>query len=656
MNIEQYKEIVTKLFTNNNFDNYEIPELLEILQAADDLYYNEDDPIISDPQYDALYRYAQTVAAGHKYFTGIGSDVRGGKVKLPFTMGSLDQIYEGEIENWVKKYSLNEEFVVATDKLDGTSGMVIYDENGDLQIAYSRGNGIEGADITRHLKRLRNVPNNIGKSLTVRGENIIEIATFPYLQGQIKTRANKEYKNPRNMVSGLMNAKENNDIVYDYVKFVTYEIVGDTGTKEEQLLELQAMGFEVPYSLAMRGKRLNDDFLTEFLNIRRHNSVYEIDGIVLDANSAKKRKEMNPTRETLNPAYSVKYKIADAENLAVSPVVGITLQISRHGYIKPVINIEPTELGGVTISNCTGFNANYIYENKIQPGCKIKFTRSGDVIPFCLGVVQPGTLQGMEYDEWFNAELNKFGDWNWSENDFGEKVDAILLNPKDNETAVVKNIINFFDKIDAPLLKEGNVQKLYNANFHTIQSIIKATREELNTVIGENGKKIYDGLREKLTDIPLYKIMGAFSTERGIGVRRIKKLQTALGRQDLYECSSPALLAEVDGFDIKTAKQTQQVIFGFLDFYAEVHNYVTIAEDEKTGTKLSGEKVCMTGFRDKDMQAKIEELGGDVQSSVSVKTTILVCKDPNSNSGKVKKARDLGVTIMGINEFLESIK
>ena len=260
------------------------------------------------------------------------------------------------------------------------------------------------------------------------------------------------------------------------------------------------------------------------------------------------------------------------------------------------------------------------------------------------------------YDEWFNTELSKFGEWGWTVNDAGKQVDAILKDIKGCEEVVIKRIIDFFDKIDAPILKEGNVQKLFEAGFNTIESIIKATQNELVEVIGENGNKAFVGLHEKLTDIPLYKIMGAYSNQRGIGVRRMKKLQNTLGRDGMYKCNDIDVIIGVEGFDVKTAEQTVKVISRFIDFFATVQEFVIIAEEEKVGTSLSSMQVCFTGIRDKELVTKIESLGGKVTSSISGKTTIVVAKDPNSNTGKPKKARDMGITIMGIDEFKTMIE
>ena len=387
-------DLAREMFEDQSFPMYQIEDFVKILEKADELYHSsEDESFLSDAEYDFLYRFAEKVDPTNPYFLGIGSEVRGEKVKLPFPMGSLDQIYEGEIPNWVTKHALDEELIIISDKLDGQSGMIIYDKSGNFQIAYSRGDGVEGADISRHIRKIRGVPAEVEKPLVVRGEIIIEEATFPYLRDNFKRKSGKPYKNPRNAVSGMMNSKTIDKEIYPFIKFVAYQIVGSTESKNIQLSDLDAMGFEVVYSTACRGKTLSDEWLTKHLELRKQNSVYEIDGIVLDVNGANKRAKMNPTRDTLNPAYSIKYKVTDADNLAVAIVEGITWNISKHGYLKPTINIVPVELGGVTISNCTGFNAKYIYDNKIQPGCKVKITRSGDVIPLILAVMEQGHLK-----------------------------------------------------------------------------------------------------------------------------------------------------------------------------------------------------------------------------------------------------------------------
>ena len=640
-----YKPLALEMFEEKSFDDFDVDVLIGVLQETDDLYHNAStESYLTDPQYDFLRLFVHAQAPTHEYFLGVGSEIRGEKIKLPFTMGSLDQVPIGAISDWLNKYDLTAdgEFIVISDKLDGASAMVIYNDEGDFQIAYSRGDGVEGADISRHMRKMQNCPDTVdndGEALTVRGENIFEYASFPYLQSQYTRKDGKPYKNPRNMVAGVMNAESKDDTLYDFVKFVAYEIVGSELSKQEQFRKLEELGFEVPWSLAKRGCEITDDYLKGYLEQRKVSSVYEIDGIVIDADGAEKRAEMNPTRDTLNPAYTIKYKMNT--DICDIPVVGVEYNPSSHGYWKPRVNLQPTEMGGVTVSWATGFNAGFIRDNKIGPGAVLRVTRSGDVIPFIMGVVTAAEEAQLPTDEY---------PYHWTEGG----VDAVLDNPDDIPVVRIKRMVKFFEKIDAPLLKMGNVEKLVEEGF-TKESVIAASEDELVNVLGKNGSKVYEGLKKKLTDIPLYKIMGAVSIQRGMGVRRMKKIQEALGRDGLYSCTSMSEIMNIEGFDTITAEQALNVIDDFKDFYSEMQSYITIEEEVEKGTAFADQKICFSGIRDKELAAQIEALGGTVQSGVSGKTTLLVTKDVNSTTGKPQKARELGIEIIDIEEMRKRV-
>ena len=145
--------------------------------------------------------------------------------------------------------------------------------------------------------------------------------------------------------------------------------------------------------------------------------------------------------------------------------------------------------------------------------------------------------------------------------------------------------------------------------------------------------------------------MGAVSTERGMGVRRMKKIQDAFGRDGLYGCTSMHKIMGVDGFDEITATGALNVIDDFKEFFTEMKDYVTIATEKEIGTSFAGQKICFSGIRDKELAAAIEAEGGTIQSSVSSKTTLLVTKDVNSTTGKPKKAREMGIEIIDIEEM-----
>lgn len=614
-------------------------EIVEMLKAADDLYHNDAESFLTDEQYDVAKRYAESQQPNHSYFLGVGSSVRGGKIKLPYPMGSLTQAYEGDAVRWVAKHQLQRERFIVTEKLDGVSVLIVYGDDGRLQIAYSRGDGTEGADITRHISKIAGVPTRVAerKSLVIRAEAIISKENFIKVQPLVKSRSGQPYKNARNMMAGVMNASENNPVVYDYIDVVAYEILNDKHDKVDALKLLKEENdFKVPEHILITGDRLDDSNLTKILNTMREESQYEIDGVVVELNSASVRQKVNPTKDTLNPEYARKYKVADASNLAIADVIEVEWNISKDGYLKPRVRIEPIELVGVTVQYATGFNAKFIAENKIGPGAKIKITRSGDVIPFILECVEP-------------ADDVVLPDGVWTPTG----VDLIIKDVQSNDTVKYEQLKDFFATIDVPALKEGNILTLFQAGFTQPEDIIAMTEGELCSLIGKAiGKKIFAGIREKFTNIPMYLLMGAHPAfGRGVGVRKMKKLYEAF-QGNMARCFKVADIMSVDGFEHKTATKIANGMQAFDAFYLQVRPYVQVAKYEapKQGG-LSGQTFVFTGFRSSELEAAIEELGGKMGSAVSNKTTFLVADDPNSTSGKAAKARSLGVKVISVDDL-----
>lgn len=622
-------------------EEIDIQSILATLKQSDDLYFNDEEPVLEDHEYDALKQYTQRVNPTDPYFTGVGSAVRGGKVPLPYKMGSLDQVYQGDFAKWVAQEQLAAEMAVISDKLDGASAMFVYGNVGSLQIAYSRGDGTMGADISRHARKIHNVPQTIPYAgpLTVRAENIISPANFKRINTGAYARAGRIYKNPRNMVSGLMNSSENHDEVYKVIDTVAYEIVGSTLGKIEQLELLAKLGFKVVrYTTDTCGK-LNDDNLTELLNKQRNTTEYEIDGIVIDIDSASTRKRLDPNRDALNPAYSRKFKVADANNVADTEVTGIDWNISKDGYFKPRVQFKAIDLCGVTIQNATGFNAKYIRDNKIGPGAVVRITRSGDVIPFILAVVKQAEEAQMP-DE----------DGVWTETG----VDLIVADASNNDIVKFERLNDFFATLDIPNLGEGNLQKMFDCGFTTPESIIPLTQEDFGSLVNSLsiGKKIFTGMREKLTNVPLFKLMGAHAAfGRGVGVRKMKKLYEAFAG-DMTKCADFNAIVAVEGFETKTANKIVNGVVPFNAFMAEIADHVTIAPyvAPKVGG-LSGKVFVFTGFRSKELEQAIEAAGGKMGSSVSSKTSFLVTENPQGTSGKLQKARDVGVQVIGVDEL-----
>lgn len=615
-----------------------IDEIIELLKQCDDEYFNTGESSLTDKEYDTLKRRAFIAEPHNEFFTKVGSDIRGGKIKLPYTMGSLNQIYEGEATAWVSKY---QDDVVITDKLDGVSCMLVY-RNGNFTIAYSRGDGIEGADISRHIKHT-NIPMKVKQNyLVVRAEIIMANSVFAD-----KYADNK--KNPRNMVAGLVNRKDSDLSALTDVSVIAYEIVdSDNGShklpKRDMfgLLTLPENGFTVVNYTTESPKTITDAWLTSELERRRAASDYELDGLVLTINDH--TKVDGSTTSSLNPEHSVKYKVLPEDAIVEAIVRDVHWKISKSGYINPRIEIFPVELFGTTVTFATGFNAAYIASNGIGRGAKIQITKAGMVIPYVVRTIEAATPI---------MPPESMGAWEYSETG----VEAVIVD-KTNPNIIFEQVLDFFETYKIDLLKEATLVKVAQAFPFTsyddaIINICDLTESEWVNVVGANGSKIYSSLKNRLANSSYETFLGAI-THMGIGfgVRKAKALLVnILDISEIFSLSMDDIIKK-DGFDVKTAtnvinglQKTKTLMDKLIS-----NNVLSFVTETKTN-ELSSVNVVMTGFRDNELQGNIESKGGKVSSGVSSKTTHLLCNDPNSSSSKMKKARDSGVEIMTPEQF-----
>ena len=622
-------------------------ELVHILSEASDLFHNgvDEESFLTDAQYDSLEQMLRSIDPKNPYLANVGSDVRGGKIDLPHPMGSLDQVYEGETIKWVESNGWQDQLFVISDKQDGTSALNCHGRDGDLRIAYSRGNGFQGADITRHMKRIERLPRSLAlldlADHDVRLEVIMEDDVFAAQKAQAEAEGGRVYKNARNFVAGRMNASESPQSFYDSVRLIATSIVEPKMGKLAQFKALERAGYEVTPYITAYGRELTDEFLIALLADRRAKTKTAIDGLVIDLDDADLRASLRRNSSSLNPMYSRKFKIGSEDNVAIAEVVKVHWNPSKAGYLKPRVEIKPVDLMGVTITFATGFNAKFIRDGIIGPGAKIQITRSGDVIPFIQKVVEIAPLGAQMPD------VNDFGLMGWTDGN----VDLVMLNPENNRAVQIEIIASTFGAggLDAPHLRKGTIEKLFDAGFVNPASIIKATADQLKAAAGDSaGQKVFDGLRAKLNPVPLGTLAGATSLlGRGIGRRKMTRLIEAIGSEPiLVDFAGPALakqIAAVEGFEATTATTIVNNLDKFRAFLTEIAGFYTLAAPKAkiVGGDLDGVTVVFTGIRDKDLEAKIEARGGVIGSGVNKNTTKLVAKDPTGNSSKLVKAREL---------------
>lgn len=626
-------EKISDNFTSDTLDFINQSKLESVIQESKDLYYNVSDelgePYLSDKEYDLLERIYKDFY--HKDLP-VGSDVRGGKIPLPYPMGSLDQNHEGDTLKWIRDNGwLNEWFVIG-DKQDGTSGLSQYFD-GEFRIAYSRGNGTEGADITRHIKKISNVPLEINSNeheFTIRYEVIVPFKNFEEYSKYCKDHGLRVYKNPRNFTAGKMNSEDGDQWFYDNAKIIVTSVINSELSKSEEYELLSKLGFEVTPWIKVKGKDLTDEFLTDYLNERRRDSITEIDGIVIDIDSKNIRNTINKRENNLNPRYSRKYKIADESNLATTEVVKVHWRASKSGYLKPRVEIKPVELAGVTVTYTTGFNAKFIVDNGIGPGAVIQITRAGDVIPHILSATKSVEPQ-MPEDEYY-----------WNDTD----VDIILEDVSNNREVLVNKLCNIFGMLDVPFLRQGSIEKLVDAGYTDPADIIKMDEKDLKKIVGDSaGSKIFNGMKDKLNPIPLHILAGSSHTlGRGMGRRRMEMVAKKLGEEAILD---PYLtvnkIMTVDGFALNTATLLKTNLPKLHKFLDSIKGYYTLKGPEKpSSNEYAGLTVCFTGVRDKDLEAIIKSKGGEVIGSVKkLDNMYLVCKDPNGSSNKIKDAKKI---------------
>jgi DNA ligase (NAD+) len=603
-----------------------LADLRSLKLYLDDLYYNSGQETIEDTRYDSLKEFLSKNDPEH--VPGVGATLREGenRTELPFWLGSADKISpEKATERWTKKKKLNLTSFVVTDKLDGVSCLLQY-KNNKFKL-YTRGDGKIGADVsylTKYIKlpKLKDLPSN--NPFYVRGELIMKKKTF-------KNKYNTTYKNARNMVSGLIGGKTVREGLED-IDFVVYEIVGDSMPKPtSQLKELEKFGFKVVYNTIL--KKISTESLEKILISRKQESEYEIDGLIVQIDSPYDRNTDG------NPDYLFAFKMLFEDAIHETIVLQVEWNLSKWGFYKPVVIVEPIELEGVTITRATAHNAKYVEENKLGPGAIVRITRSKDVIPYIVEVVE-------------QAEEPSLPDnFTWDKNHVN-----IFTNCYDN-TMCVKLISDFFSKMRIKHVSEATISKMFENGLDNLLKIISADKERLLQVPEfqeKSAERIYTNIRNGLKNVKLGVLLGASGVlGYGIGTRKTEAL--LLDIPNLLELENNEktvkLIVGVEGFSELTARKIVGNIKYAKLFLLGISKYATFETNKRVSDSMKGHKYVFSGFRDKKLEKDIEERGGKVVSSVSKNTTGIIVKNKNEASSKIEKAESLEVRVYTKDEF-----
>lgn len=623
----------------NTAKKLSVEELVELLKYLSDKYYNTDEPVVSDEIFDLLKEHLKSIDPDNSYLDNIGAPIKGTKKKvgLPFPMGSLDKIKsEDDLAKWTKKYSGK---YMLSDKLDGISSQLYKDDNGKIYL-YSRGDGIEGQDISHLIPIIfKNIDlEKIPNETSIRGELILKKKEFLKIKDKMK--------NARNAVAGVVNSKTVDLDIAKLVDFIAYSILHPLYPQHEQFELLKTYKFKVVEHWSE--KKLSFNLLSDYLIERREDSPYEVDGIVV-IDSSKSYKVVEG-----NPEYGFAFKTLLNDQIAEATVIDVLWEPTMDAYMKPTIEIEPVELVGVTITSATAFNAKFVVDNNLGPGAVVKLIRSGDVIPHILEVIKP-------------AEEPKMPDveYNWIK---PTNVDIELINPTGEykEMVTVKKIVFFFKSLGVKYFDEGIVRKLVTSGYDSIAKILNADKKKLEKIDGIGTRmiaKIFDSIETSFQKMNLNKFMAASHIlGRGVGEKKLKLIFDKypdifikkIDDEELYD-----KIMCIKGYSYKTTKKVVENIQQFKDFYNSINEIIDISHIMKvnkkkknvTDNKFENMSIVFTGFRNKEWEDVINNSGGKVTTSVSSNTSIVVFKDSDEESSKVTKAKKLKITLMSMEEF-----
>ena len=611
--------------------SFDINELEQVITYASDQYYNKE-PVINDALYDILIDFLTINNPKSKVLKNIGAKVKN-KVKLDYWLGSMTKIKSNtnQLSNWTTRQKKNDQVYNISDKLDGVSALLVYTNNEQIKL-FTRGDGTDGTDISNLVKYLdlpdyetikkyciKNKIKGDKNLIAFRGELIIKESTF-------KKNWSDKLKNARNSVSGLVNSKKINPNLVQDTDLLLYEVVDPFYSIDKQLDIIGNLDFNIVPNETVNTE-LSFEYLSKYLKERREKSEYQIDGIII---TSTKKHERNIDG---NPDYAFAYKDIIEEQITQTTVVNIEWNVSKDGYIKPTVILEPINIGGVEIKRVTGFNAKFINDNKIGIGSILEIIRSGDVIPYIKSVIKTAKVKLPE------------GHWNET------KVDLIVDDLKTDDI-LTKNIYHFFSALDTKGLGEKNVEKMVNAKYDTILKIIQA-KDFLN-VEGFKEKtstNIVEAIKKALINVKLAKLMGASNKlGHGLGERKMQQILDVYPNiiKDYTKWTKKEFtdkIIEIDGWDEKTATLLVSNFNDFIKFYESIKPYISLEEKKKKTNKFENVIFVFTGFRDKELEETIISQGGQIKSSVSKNTNYLVIKE-ETESNKIDKAKELGVKIL----------
>jgi DNA ligase (NAD+) len=689
--VNHLQEKTTELLNSStaNFSKEIILDLRAVLRFHEYRYYVLSEPVLADYEYDQLFRLLVQLESAHPELVTpdsptqrVGNSLNQSFVTVPHLvpMLSLDNSYNAEDLNDFDRKArelsgLSEIEYCVEPKFDGASISLIY-ENDMLVRATTRGDGVEGEDITQNVKQIRSIPLSASFSskgiqqIEIRGEIILSKQAFDAYNNKLLQQGLAPLANPRNAASGSLRMKDPKEVAERnldaFLYHVSYFILTnntqqDLTTHSGSLNLLWEMGFRSPKEekVVVQGIEGVINYCLDF-EAKRDNLPYEIDGMVVKVNSVELQEKLGMTSH--HPRWAIAFKFKARQ--ATTKLNSIEFQVGRTGAVTPVAKLTPVFLGGVTVSSISVHNEEYIQQKDLRIGDTVLIERAGDVIPQIVQAI-PALRTGEEKNIVFPTACPVCGSELFKEED--EAVWRCIN--IECEAQVVERMIHFVSKdaMDIKSFGEANVRKFYELGWlKDIPNIYHLPFDKIGAMEGF-GKKSVDNLQaaiEASKQQPLYRLIYALGI-RFVGETTAKTLANSVNHLLDFTLKTEEELLHLEDVGVKVAKSIQV-------FFHNHQNVEMLKQLEKIGLQLvntkkeatvdgslSGQSFLFTGtltkFKRSEAEEKVEALGGIILGGVSSKLNYLVVGDDAGS--KLEKAKKINsIKIISEDAFLALIK
>ena len=650
-------------------------------------YYVLNQPVIGDQEFDFMMHELQELEARHPELYDansptqrVGSDISTEfrQVKHRYPMLSLANTYsEEDVRQWydsVKKGLAGEDFEVCCElKYDGLSISLTY-INGQLTQAVTRGDGVQGDDVTRNVKTIPSIPlvlnsqianlsSQYPKEFEIRGEILMPWASFERLNREREAAEEPLFANPRNAASGTLKSLDSRVVASRQLDAYLYYLLGEQLPADghyENLEAARSWGFKI--SEGMRKAKSVEEIL-EYINYwdtERKNLPVATDGIVLKVNSLRQQRALGFTAKS--PRWAIAYKFkAEREQ---TRLLEVTYQVGRTGAVTPVANMEPVQLAGTTVRRATLNNEDFIRSFDLHIGDMVYVEKGGEIIPKIVGVnidERPIIAQPVQFikrcPECGTPLVRYEGEAAWyCPNDAGcppqikGRIEHFISRKAMNIDSLGPETVDEY-------FRRGlihNVADLYNIDVQQINGDGSRTK---------SAQKIVNGIK-KSCEVPFERVVFALGI-RFVGETSARLLARHFKTMDALMAAGIEELQEVDGIGEVMAKsivsyfhneQNREIVERLRDYGLQFA--LSAEQAAQQSDHLNGQSIVISGVfqhhsRD-EYKLLIEQNGGKNVGSISGKTSFILAGD-NMGPSKLEKAQKLGIRIVSEDEFLQML-